>query len=294
MDSTSIIDALFLCALNLSFLVVGILLNSVVIISIWRSFQLRNKECYFMILVLSCFDLATVVVTHPVLIFSTILWSLQIYREVFRNVWVYTFILFAAFSMFALLTLNIERFLALNYPFFHQTAVTKRRLLLFQASLAITNVAGTPLHHFYRKTIIGHIFVTGFLTTCLFAFVYMNCKMLAIVKSKNKADKRTVPNSTITPAGHEERKNRKINFKKISTCSLTVCCFLMCSIPQIIWSIWNMASKAPPNDTQAILLNIWSCTFVSMNSTFNCLILFWRNSILRREGTKIIKCFRHE
>ena len=291
MDSTSIINALFLCALNFSFLVAGILLNSVVIISIWRSFQLRNKECYFMILVLSCFDLATVVVTHPVLIFSTILWSLQIYREVFRNVWIYTFILFEAFSMLALLTLNIERFLALNYPFFHQTAVTKRRLLLFQASITITFVAGTPFHYFYKKEI-GNIFVTSFLLTCLFAFIYMNCKILAIAKSKHKADKRTLPSSTITPAGHEERKNRKINFKKISTCSLTVGCFLMCSIPQIIWSIWSVASKAPSNDTQAIMLNIWSTTFVSMNSTFNCLILFWRNSILRREGTKIIKCFR--
>ena len=290
MDSTSIIHALFLCVLNLSFMVAGIFLNSVVIISIRRSSQLRKGLCYFMIFVLSCFDLAVVVTTHPVLIFSTILWSIQIYRQEFRNILIYTFIIFGSFSMLTLLTLNIERYLALAYPFFHRAAVTKRRLVLFQASLVITFIALTPLHYFYGKTI-GNILITGFLLICLFAFIYLNCKMLAIAKSKYKADERTASSPTVTSTSNQERKSQKIHLKKFSTCSLTVGCFLMCSFPQIIWSIWHMATNTAQNDTQAILLNIWSSTFVSMNSTFNCVILFWRNSILRREGMKTIKCF---
>ena len=56
-------------------MVAGIFLNSVVIISLWRSSQLRKKLCYFMILVLSCFDLAVVTITHPLLIVSTIYFS---------------------------------------------------------------------------------------------------------------------------------------------------------------------------------------------------------------------------
>ena len=76
-----------------------------------------------MIFVLSCFDLAVVVTTHPVLIFSTVLWSIQIYRQEFRNILIYTFITFGSFSMLTLLTLNIERYLALAYPFFHRAAV---------------------------------------------------------------------------------------------------------------------------------------------------------------------------
>jgi hypothetical protein len=40
-----------------------------------------------------------------------------------------------------------------------------------------------------------------------------------------------------------------------------------------------------------MLFKLWSGTLVAMNSTFNCLIFFWRNSILRREGIKVVKCF---
>ena len=74
-------NALSLCFLNVSFMIVGMFLNSVVIISLWRSSCLRKEMCYFMTLVLSCFDLAVVTITHPVLILSTILWSMQMYEE---------------------------------------------------------------------------------------------------------------------------------------------------------------------------------------------------------------------
>jgi hypothetical protein len=45
-----------------------------------------------------------------------------------------------------------------------------------------------------------------------------------------------------------------------------------------------LASKTPFYDRQVLLFNLWSNTFCSLNSTFNCVIFFWRNSILRREG----------
>ena len=80
METNIFINALFLCLVNVAFMVVGIFLNTVVIISLWRSSQLRKKLCYFMILVLSCFDLAVVAIAHPLLILSTILWSIEIYH----------------------------------------------------------------------------------------------------------------------------------------------------------------------------------------------------------------------
>ena len=72
METSDIVSVAFLCIINIIFMVAGIFLNSVVIISLWRSSQLRKKLCYFMILVLSCFDLAVVTITHPLLIASTI------------------------------------------------------------------------------------------------------------------------------------------------------------------------------------------------------------------------------
>jgi uncharacterized membrane protein YraQ (UPF0718 family) len=58
MDPNTFINTLLLFLVNVAFMVAGIFLNVVVIISLSRSLQLRNKLCYIMILVLFCFDLA--------------------------------------------------------------------------------------------------------------------------------------------------------------------------------------------------------------------------------------------
>jgi hypothetical protein len=39
----------------------------------------------------------------------------------------------------------------------------------------------------------------------------------------------------------------------------------------------------------ARILGLWGSTLLSMNSTFNCLIFYWKNKILRQEGMKILK-----
>ena len=40
---------------------------------------------------------------------------------------------------------------------------------------------------------------------------------------------------------------------------------------------------------RANLAGIWAKTAVSMNSTFNCLIFFWKNKALRIEGLKFMR-----
>jgi hypothetical protein len=73
---------------------------------------------------------------------------------------------------------------------------------------------------------------------------------------------------------------------------LAVACFFVCSIPEVIFSVSRLASNTSSGDRQVMLFNLWSRTLVAMNSTFNCLIFFWRNSILRREGVQVVKCFQ--
>ena len=288
--ANTFINALFLCLLNVSLMVAGIFLNSVVIISLWRSSQHRKKLCYFTILFLSCFDLAEVTITHSALILSTILWFMHIYYEEMKYTFVYTGILFGGFSMFALLTLTIERFLALTYPFFHQTAVTKRRLIVFQTFGMIILVALSPFNVIFYGHKLSYMLITVFILSLLFLLIYLNYKMFIIAKSKHK-EGRIGPTSTAT-SSHQQRKRRKLNFKNISTCSLAVACFSVSSFPKIIFCVWRFTSKSPFYDRQVMLFTLWSCTFLAMNSTFNCLIFFWKNSILRREGMKVVKCFR--
>ncbi len=289
MDPNSFVNALLLCFLNFSFMFAGIFLNSVVIISLWRSSQLRKKLCYFMILVLSCVDLIVVTVAHPLQIFWTIFWFMEISDEQkskFIGAHI-TSVALGGFSMFALLTLSIERFLALKYPFFHQTAVTKIRLMLLLAFWMITFASLSLLVQFVGK-MFRNVLVTVFLVFFCFVFVYLNYKMFIIAKSKrNVVD--IVPSTSTMAHSYQERKRWKLNFNNISTCSFAVGCFVVCSFPEIIYCILCLTSETLQNDRRIRLFNIWSSTLVFMNSTFNCLIFFWRNSILRREGIKILK-----
>jgi hypothetical protein len=75
---------------------------------------------------------------------------------------------------------------------------------------------------------------------------------------------------------------------------LAVACFFICSLPTMIYSALRLTSNKPFYDRQVLIIGILSGTFVSMNSTFNCLIFFWRNSVLHREGMKVVKCFQSE
>ena len=271
-------------------MVAGTFLNSVVIISLWRSRQLREKLCYFMILVSSCFDLAVVSITHPLSITSTIYYSLEDVSEMLDDARVTVSLILCGLSMSALFMMNVERFLAITCPYFHQRSVTKTKLVCFQAFMTILIVGVSPLVYVNTKAVIavntiGAIYMS--LLLCL--FVYANWKMFAIAKRKRR-DERVVP--CFATSVNNSRKARVINLKSISTCSLAVGCFFVCNCPYIKFSVLRFTSGAPPFDRKVRLFNIWTCTFVSINSTLNCLIFFWRNSTLRREGVKIINAFR--
>ena len=280
----------FLYIVNILFMVAGIFLNSVVIISFWRSRQLRKQLCYFMILVLSCFDLAVVSITHPFSIASAIYYLFEEVSKTRQIIRGSISFLLCGFSMNALLMLNIERFLAITCPYFHERSVNKTRLVCLQSMFTIMWVGLLPLSFVNKETrLVFHIFIFVFVSLVLCLLVYGNYKMSKIAKSKSADDR--VTRSTAT-SGEKSRQKRIISLKTISACFLVVGCFVLCSTPLIAYTVLRLTSEASFFYRQGLLLNIWSNTFVSINSTLNCVIFFWRNSILRREGMKIISSFR--
>jgi hypothetical protein len=74
MASIYFINLIFIFAVNVFFFFSGICLNSLVIVSFWRSVQLRKKLCYFMIMILSCCDLLAVLTNSPLMALITMLW----------------------------------------------------------------------------------------------------------------------------------------------------------------------------------------------------------------------------
>ena len=243
MDSNTLIIAILLCSVNAFFMIAGIFLNSVVIISLMRSSQLRKNLGYFMILVQSSFDLAVVTFSYPMLLLSTISWSVKTHHQGENEFGNWANIIahnMAGFSMSALLTMTVERYLESN------------------------------------------AFIIVFILLFLVLFVYLNYNMFIIAKSKSK-----VENSAATQ-GDKESKRRKLNFKNISICSMAISCFFICALPQIIFLILR-STNTLSNERDIYEFKLCAITLFNINFTLNCLIFFWRNSILRREGMRTVK-----
>ena len=84
MDLNVYIQLIFLCGVSIIFTFSGIVLNALVIASIWKSSPLRKKLCHFMVMVLSCFDLATLLTNCPAAIFLLISWLGEDYDPLFK------------------------------------------------------------------------------------------------------------------------------------------------------------------------------------------------------------------
>jgi hypothetical protein len=81
--------------------------------------------------------------------------------------------------------------------------------------------------------------------------------------------------------------------KNISSCLLAVACVVVISIPTFVYIGLRINS---PETTftldNANLAGMWAGTIALMNSTFNCLIFYWENKVLRTEGLKVLKSMK--
>ena len=271
--------------INLRFIFVlffsGFCLNSVVIISFWRSVQLRKKLCHFMIMVLSCCDLLAVVTNNPVM---AVIAMLFVTGNLDKNAeWAHIMsgstIIFQACSLLALLVMNFDRYLATSYPLFHRTSVTKKRLLTLFAILVI--IEATLLAISVNDAVISYqLGILIFIVLVSPPMLFLNYKLLLVLRKNRRGNLRTTA----------ERK-KSYSLKNISSCLLAFACHVtLISIPTLVYVVLKMNS----NDRTSILdsSNIngyWGLTIASMNSTLNCLIFFWKNKVLRTEGRNVLK-----
>ena len=267
MDQNSrYINFIFLAMFNGVFFILGIFLNSVVIVALLRSRQHLKTLCSFMILVVTCFDLATVTVCHPLIITSSYIWSTGDYEgtNIYHRIKKYSNILFH-FSFMALLVMNIDRFLAISYPFFHKQKVTKQRLMVLLGVLLVIILIERVLAYRLVFGIICYAAEAVLVAVFLVVIFIINYRMYNIAK-----------------------KARRGLVTGISTCILAVACFTLFSSPLIIYSAIQFTPDILPEDN-GMLFSLWASAFACINSSLNCLIFFWKDKSLRQEGTTVLE-----
>jgi hypothetical protein len=171
--------------------------------------------------------------------------------------------------------MNFDRYLATSYPFFHRTSITKRRLVTLLLILIILEVT-LALISVNDFVISNEVYALIFFVIVFPPMLFINYKLFTIAR--------------------KSRRNglsfgmKKFSLKNVSNCLLAVACFLVLSIPLFVYIGLkrNSIRKTFALDHLNLLL-LWIRTIGAMNGTFNCLIFYWRNKILRTEGMNVIK-----
>ena len=282
MEVSYFINLIFIFALNVLFFFSGICLNSLVILSFWRSVQLRKKLCHFMIMVLSCCDLLAVSTNHPFLALVATLWLTKEFNNVYprwMNICLFMANILLGLSLLTLLVMNFERYLATCYPIFHRTSVTKGKLLTLLGTLIVVELSLYLINYFFISYSVG---LLVFLITISPPMLFINYKLFKIARKSRR-------NNGISPGIR-----KTFSWKNISSCLLAVVCFVALAIPGFVYSGLRTESKNEKRNFDNIFIaGLWASTIISMNSTFNCLIFYWKNKILRTEGMKVIKSIKN-
>ena len=230
-----------------------------------------------MIMVLSCCDLLVVLSSHPFMSLHAMFW-LTGKSYPFKCFYIPLTLTsaFISLSVLGLLVMNFDRYLATYYPIFHRTSVTKGKLLTL---LAILSIGAAPLLLISSLNVISH--QVCLLVSCIILappMLFMNYKLFRIAR-KSRRNKGTSPELKMT-----------FSLKNVSSCLLSVTCYVVLSIPVFVYIGLLINSKENISDFSKFhLLGLWAKTVASFNSTFNCLIFYWKNKILRTEGMKVIK-----
>ena len=276
------------CIVNLTFGFGGTFLNSLVIFTFMSSSFLRKKVCYFLIMVLSSVDLIVVVIVHPLAIFFSV--SLFTRKNICMSgkLYSYSISLLCGLSGYTLLAMNIERYLAIVHPFFYQGTVTKWKLLLL-VGLFWTIIVALLLFSILFPFMKGIVIVAEVLLFLLIStFVYVKILIIARKKRRESAIEHERSGEQV-----RQYKNHMRDVKLTAEYILIVLCFFICYSPTGLANGMDYLALNPGSQSAALFgkFRIWTRIIMIMNSTFNCLIFFWKNKTLCRESRKLLKCF---
>ena len=223
---------ILMLVINFFVLFWGLTLNSLVVLCWFKSSHLRKKVCYFTIFLLFFADLLTVATNCPVLITELILWISE--NELTFKMLIISryFDVFLSFSIFTLMLVSFERYLAIFHPIFHHTKVTKTFLIKLHFVLLFLSTILFVFQVTKRTIAMAILFCLMF----IFPFTYINTKLHVISK---KYRRRNV-------ASHSQLSKKGKSFvKSVSTCLLLVACVSICFMPTVISTIFCALEKTP-------------------------------------------------
>ena len=231
-----------------------------------------------MIMVLSCCDLLSVLTSSLPTALVALLWLTGKLDVIAR--WpllvLRLAVTFQLFSLLALLVMNFDRYLATSYPIKHRTLVTKKRLLTLLATLVIIEVSLAAIST-NNSVISFQMHVLIFFVPVTPPMLFINYKLIWVIRKSRRNTERS----------------KIFSLKNVSSCLLAVACFMALTIPVFVSAgLMIKSTQTTVTLDSSSVIGIWAMTIASKNSSFNCLIFYWKNKTLRVEGWKILKSIK--
>ena len=283
------------CVLSIIVILTTICLNSLTVLTFWRTPRLRANTSLFLVMILSLVDTGIGAFCHPTLtismvydlLHSTACWINEVQSKTFRPL---------TFLSFSIVTaISAERYFGVVHPLVHRTKITKGKLmkllLLIWASCAVISL---PAYFDENPTqIFTAISMAFLLLITLCSYTRIACTViLSKIRRKKLADEQ--PNAE-SPDNQTAKINRKevLHFlkelKMAKSSFLIVLCYFMCYTPVLIVSAALRYKLSPLTMFYA---HPWYMLFVMLNSSLNSIIFFWRCAPLRNEAKNVLKSMK--
>ena len=294
--------------------VTGTLVNSLVILTFWKSPNLRNKTPFFLIMVLSIADLAVGVFVHPLFILA---WTRQLSGMgdcTSKTAYIVATTLFPSFSAMTQCVINIERYLAIVHPFVYERRVTKGNVFVATLFLCSLSTPATITLFFdakmQNKILMFNVTAVCLTTIVVYARIYQIARqkrrmvpkpsMLSAERSPHERSAASLDCGQTTAAGLDcgqttaagkREKLRELikDIKLANTFILIVVCAQVCYFPCAIHNLYVYLNKSPALTVPLMMTGTWALTFSTIISSLNSLIFFWKNSRLRTEMLRMVR-----
>ena len=272
-----LVNHIVACVVNVILIFTTVTLNALTILTFWKSSQLRQRVCYFLIMLQSFIDFAVGIINGPLYTIFLIFQIRGIENCIFHFIRGRFSMLLTALSITILTSMNLERYLGIVYPLIHRNKVTKKRVLncflvpcfLYFVLCGVSFVNTNP----FKFVLIGNFFL--FLPTTV--YIYIRIFFASAFPRGPAVQVDVLPQNTSVLRRHLKE------IKLAKSCSFVIICAFVCFVPATVAGAINLSYF------EQIALNTWCITLAHLNSSLNSIIFFWRDRFLRSEAKKIFQ-----
>ena len=270
------------------FIILTILVNTAYIITLWKKPALHTPS-NMLLGALAMSDVLVAIVGEP-------LWMVQIFyttnyqdfQTTSQKVKVRTMYYFVLLSFFNIVSVSIDRYVAVFHPlWYHAKATCKTHCIVGIAVYAISIMAFTPLAIIAKKNLntVSNIYI-ALMALSLTITSYCNMKIFSLIKTYTRQIRAVTNGADPEESGHSTVRRAQEKNKAIIIAIINVL-FFICYMPFTVYVAVTDLDKLTPTNS-AILLRHWTTFFVVLNSMLNPIVYYVRVRSVRNAFKEII------